>query len=103
MSWFEHDGMRIYYEEEGSGDAVLLLPGWGGSIDEFPVLRTALSGRFRLIAADLPGSGRSGPQPREYKAGYYQEDAAILLALTEGLDACPAHLIGFSDGGEDAL
>jgi len=103
MGWFEHDGKRIYYEEEGSGEPVLVLPGWGGSIEEFRPLREALQGRYRVIAADVPGSGRSGPQPREYTATYYIDDARALTSLLEQAGAMPAHLLGFSDGGEYAL
>jgi valacyclovir hydrolase len=56
-----------------------------------------------VIAADLPGSGKSGPQPRQYKPGYFSEDAAAMLALLDHLAAAPAHVVGFSDGGDDAL
>jgi hypothetical protein len=37
---------RIHYEQEGSGESVLVLPGWAGSIDEFVPIRTALSAHF---------------------------------------------------------
>jgi pimeloyl-ACP methyl ester carboxylesterase len=103
MAWFEHSGGRIHYEQEGSGESVLVLPGWAGSIDEFVPIRTALSAQFRVIAADLPGSGRSGPQPRDYTPTYFHDDAETFLALLEDQDAGPAHLVGFSDGGEVAL
>lgn len=103
MAWFEHAGARIYYEESGNGDPVLLLPGWGGTIDEFAQLRAALAPKFRVIAADLPGSGKSGPQPRTYTPTYYQDDAPVLLAMMDALGASPAHLVGFSDGGEYAF
>jgi valacyclovir hydrolase len=103
MSWFEHGGSRIYFEEEGAGDPVLLLPGWAGSIEEFAPLRAALSPKFRVIAADLPGSGKSEPQPRNYPPTYYHDDARGFLALIEHLSATPAHLVGFSDGGEVGL
>ena len=76
MAWFEHGEMRIYYEESGSGDPVLVLPGWGGSIDELAPLREALASAYRVIAADVPGSGKSGPQPRTYTPSYYHDDAA---------------------------
>ncbi len=103
MAWFEHNGSRIYYEDEGAGDAILLLPGWGGSIEEFTPLRQALARNYRVIAVDLPGSGRSGPQPREYTATYFQDDARSFAALLERLAVAPAHLMGFSDGGEYSL
>ena len=103
MAWFDHGEAHVYYEESGAGDPVLLLPGWGGSIDELAPLREALAPRFRVIAADLPGSGKSGPQPRTYTPTYYQDDAEVFSALLKALGASPAHLAGFSDGGEYGL
>lgn len=103
MAWFEHGEVRIYFEQSGAGDPVLLLPGWGGTIDEFTALREALAPSFRVIAADLPGSGRSGPQPRTYTPSYYHDDARIFLAMLDSVAMSPAHLVGFSDGGEYAL
>jgi len=103
MAWFDVDGCRIHYEESGEGPSLLLLPGWGGTIDEFGQLRAALSARFHVIAADLPGSGKSLPQPRAYTAAYCHEDAGRFLRMLDHLDALPAHLVGFSDGGEYAL
>lgn len=103
MAWFEHAGGRIYYEESGSGDPVLLLPGWGGTIDEFGPLREELAKSYRVIAADLPGSGKSEPQPRTYTPSYFRDDAPAFLAMLEAIGASPAHLIGFSDGGEYSL
>ena len=42
MSWFEHGTSRIYFEEAGTGDPVLLLPGFSGSIKDHVLLRDAL-------------------------------------------------------------
>ena len=103
MAWFEQGKSRIYYEVEGTGDPLLLLPGWSLSIEDMAPVRQALAPRYRVIAADPPGSGRSGPQPREYTASYYAEDSRSLLALLEDLGVTPAHIVGFSDGGEYAL
>jgi pimeloyl-ACP methyl ester carboxylesterase len=104
MAWFEHGTSRIYYEEQGSGTPVLVLPGFAGSIEGFSALREALvAAGYRVIAADLPGSGRSEPQPRTYTATYYEDDARSFVALLQHLATGPAHLIGFSDGGMTAL
>ncbi len=103
MAWFEHGAGRIYYEEEGRGDPLLLIPGITLSIEGLQAIRQALTPRFRVIAADPPGSGRSGPQPREYPASYFQDDSRAFLALLDELKASPAHIVGFSDGGEYAL
>jgi valacyclovir hydrolase len=98
MSWFEHGVSRILYEEEGSGDPVLLLPGFTLSIADLQSLRDALMPRYRVVAADLPGSGKSGPQPRVFTASYHDEDARSFLALLEQLRATPAHLVGSATG-----
>ena len=104
MAWFEHNSSRIYYEEQGSGTAVLVLPGFAGSIEEFSALRDALvAAGYRVIAADLPGSGRSEPQPRTYTATYFEDDARSFAALLQHLATGPSHLMGFSDGGEISL
>jgi valacyclovir hydrolase len=103
LAWFGPDGVRVYYEDTGQGDPVLLLPGWGGNITELAGLRRELAGGFRIIAADPPGSGRSEPQPRHYEAGYYLQDAQTLLSLLDARGVAAAHLVGFSDGGEEAL
>jgi pimeloyl-ACP methyl ester carboxylesterase len=104
MAWFEHNTSRIYYEEQGSGTPVLLLPGFAGSIEEFAALREALvAAGYRVIAADLPGSSRSEPQPRTYTATFFEDDARSFTALLEHLATGPAHLMGFSDGGDISL
>lgn len=103
MPWHGPDGRQLYYEESGRGDAVVLMPGWGGTIAEFGELRRELTSGFRVIAVDLPGSGRSQPQPRRYTPGYYLDDARALLGLLDALGVGVAHLAGFSDGGEEAL
>lgn len=104
MGYFEHCGSRIYYEQHGDGDPVLLLPGFAQDGGALSALRAAVvAGGYRVIAVDLPGSGRSGPQPRAYTATYYEDDARSLAALLRHLALGPTHLIGFSDGGEVSL
>jgi valacyclovir hydrolase len=103
MAWHGLPGRKLYYEDSGRGDAVALMPGWGGSIADLSRLRHDLAGGFRVVVVDLPGSGRSQPQPRHYTPGYYREDATVLLGLLDALGIGAARLAGFSDGGEEAL
>ena len=105
MAWFEDGTSRIYYEETGSGSrTALLLPGLTDSIGSHtPLRQTLVEAGFRVIAADLPGSGRSQPQPRVYSATYFEEDSISFAALLEHLGIESAHLIGFSDGGARQL
>src|SRR5258707_8062697 len=104
MSWFQHGTSRIYYEESGNGDPVLLLPGFAASIEWHSELREVLrAAGYRVIAADLPGSGRSEPQPRVYAASSYEDDARSFAALLQHLAVGSVHVIGFSDGGQVSL
>ena len=104
MAWFEHGTSRIYYEAQGSGDPVLVLPGLFWCIEEFSGLRdTLVAEGYQVIAADLPGSGRSEPLPRAYTASYYEKDAHAFAALLQHLTSGPVHLVGFSNGGDISL
>jgi valacyclovir hydrolase len=103
MAWFEYESHRLHYDVAGEGDPVLVLPGWGGTSDDVTVVRDALNSHFQTFAADLPGSGRSTPQPRTYTSTYLDRDADLLLAFLSEKVGSPAHVVGFSDGGEEAL
>ena len=103
MPWFERDGIRIRYEERGKGHPVLLLPGFAGRIEELASVIDALAPEFRVVAADLPGSGQSEPIPRAYTPDYYEDDARTFVSFVGEVIGEPAHLVGFSDGGEVAL
>ena len=103
MAYFQHGGSNIYYEVQGEGPPLLFLPGVTDSISEHTDWLGRVARDHRVIAADLPGSGKSGPQPRTYHATYYHQDAASFAALLTELGASDAHLVGFSDGGEVAL
>lgn len=103
MSWFEHGASRIFYEEYGDGEPLLLLPGFSQSGEDLAALRNALATTYHVIVADLPGSGRSQPLPRTYTATYFEDDARSFAALLEHLNIRSARVVGFSDGGEVVL
>jgi valacyclovir hydrolase len=103
VPWFDGGGVRIRYAETGSGDPVLLLPGFAGRIEELQSVVDGLSPQFHVVAADLPGSGESEPIPREYTPDYYEDDARTFATFVSEVIGRPAHLVGFSDGGEVAL
>ena len=104
MAWFDFGPSRVYYEITGQGPPLLYLPGVTEFIANHAELLGLLSQSYRVIAADLPGSGRSLPQPRLYHRDYHSEDAnAFLALLDQEAPGQKPHLLGFSDGGEVAL
>jgi valacyclovir hydrolase len=95
--------MALNVVEQGAGDVVLVMPGFTDNIESMKALRDHLAVRYRVIAVDLPGSGRSGPQPRDYAPTFYNDDADSLAALLTSRGVTSARIYGHSDGGEVAL
>ncbi|MDE3112991.1 MAG: alpha/beta fold hydrolase [Chloroflexota bacterium] len=94
------NGVDLYYEEHGSGPPLLLIPptAWPGSVWDIELV-PRLRGRFRTIAYDQRGIGRSSIVDAPYTTALLAQDA---LALLHALDAAPAHVFGFSTGGQVA-
>ncbi|WP_426512629.1 alpha/beta fold hydrolase [Dactylosporangium sp. McL0621] len=60
------DGLAVHYREAGptGGPVLLLLHGFPSAGHMYRDLIPLLADRFRLVAPDLPGFGRSGPPAR---------------------------------------
>ncbi len=98
---FTANGFKIYYDEEGAGEPVVYLHGWGSSSAAFAGLRAHLNGRgFRQIALDFPGCGQSPLPGRPLSLEDY---AGVVLSLLRFLNAEDAVLCGHSNGGRVAL
>lgn len=102
---FEHDTLNIEASGPPEGEPILLLHGWGSSIDAMRPLARALSNRYRTYAVDLPGHGHSPPPPEPWGV---PEHANLLRRLieTQILPETPHEavtLIGHSNGGRIAL
>lgn len=57
------DDIRVNYIDEGEGDCILLLHGWGSNITLFDGITKLLSPHYRVVALDMPGMGQTG-EPR---------------------------------------
>jgi 3-oxoadipate enol-lactonase len=89
-------GVRIYWEEEGRGDPLLLIMGLGCSLRMWHSLRPALAEHFRLILFDNRGAGASGFPLRPCRISSMARDAAAVLDAA-GVER--AHVFGVSMGG----
>jgi pimeloyl-ACP methyl ester carboxylesterase len=96
MPFAENDGTKIYWDESGSGEPVLLIMGLGWASNMWHRTRPALAERYRTIAFDNRGAGRSDVPPGPYVMATMAADAAAVLDAA-GLES--AHLIGASMGG----
>lgn len=96
MAFFEHDDCSLHYEEYGQGEPVLLLHGLGSSCLDWEYQIPALSARYRVIAMDMRGHGRSDKPRERYSIAGFSVDVE---ALIEHLRLGPVHVIGLSMGG----
>ncbi|HWM12599.1 MAG TPA: alpha/beta fold hydrolase, partial [Solirubrobacteraceae bacterium] len=91
----------LYYEERGSGPALLGIHGCSSSAMLWEDAAATLARHGRTITYDRRGCTRSErPDPYErIDVARHTDDAAALL---DALDAAPAVVIGRSYGGEVA-
>jgi 3-oxoadipate enol-lactonase len=92
------DGIRLHYEVVGrrSGPPVLMVQGLGADKHGWDLQRLALAPRYRTIALDNRGAGRSDKPFGTYSLEQMADDAIAVLDHA-GFDS--AHLIGASMGG----
>jgi pimeloyl-ACP methyl ester carboxylesterase len=57
-------GLRVHFDKEGKGQALLLLHGWANSLDIWDVVLPGLMSHFTVFRLDFPGFGQS-QLPRE--------------------------------------
>jgi pimeloyl-ACP methyl ester carboxylesterase len=96
------DGLKIYYKETGpqAAPALLLLHGFGSSLQAWDDWSVKLAQKYRVIRLDLPGFGLTGASP----ANDYSEekDLAFLTHFADKLSLEKFSVIGHSMGGKMA-
>lgn len=91
MATFEHGNLSVFYRDEGSGPAIVMLHNGGTSSTIWRHQVDALSGTHRVIAVDLPGFGRS---PRPAAPARLTQMVDLVAALIRTEDLAPALLVG---------
>ena len=86
--------MTLGYEEQGSGPAIFMVHGLGGSSNTFQPQALSLAKSYRVIRPDLPGAGRSIGVP----AGTIVTVADQLAELAANLGVSSCHWVGHSLG-----
>src|SRR6185436_15675561 len=99
MPMYTINGQTIYTQEQGpaTGPIAILIHGWSSSSFTWAPVLPSLSRRYRCIAVDLPGFGRS-PAPKDPPtiAGY----ADLIAGLIEQFTDRSVLLLGHSMGGQ---
>ena len=104
MSYFElKDGMKLYYEDTGSGDPVILMHGWTSSHNIFVKPAEKLSEKARCIIYDHRGHGGSKAATAVGDNVTMETLASDLNELITGLSLSNVTLVGWSMGAGVAM
>ncbi len=83
-----------------SGDVVLMMHGWGLSLDSMRLLGELLGKWNQVIIVDLPGFGKTPKPCADWDTNQYAERMAKYI---DEQQISPVHLVGHSFGGRVAI
>ncbi|WP_243524979.1 2-succinyl-6-hydroxy-2,4-cyclohexadiene-1-carboxylate synthase [Bacillus pseudomycoides] len=95
-------GVKYEYEVVGSGEPILLLHGFTGSMETWHKFIPSWSKQFQVITVDLVGHG--GTESPEDLTHYDIQNVALqMTTLLDQLHIEKAHILGYSMGGRLAI
>jgi pimeloyl-ACP methyl ester carboxylesterase len=93
------DGVNVFYREAGPADAptLVLLHGFPSASHQFRELIPLLADRYRIVAPDLPGFGKSDMPPRDTFSYTFDHLADVIDRWTEvlGLDRFAVYVFDY--------
>ena len=98
--FMEINGVKLYYEIYGKGEALLMLNGNNTSMARFSKQLEALSKKYMIIGLDSRGQGKSTSNDTKITYELMAEDVNAFL---EKLQLKNVNILGWSDGGNIAL
>jgi pimeloyl-ACP methyl ester carboxylesterase len=93
-------GFKMYAEIYGQGEPLLIIHGNGGSINNFIYQIPYFEKKYKVIIADSRAQGNSADNGDSLSYEMMADDYAALL---DALKVDSAYVIGWSDGGINAL
>jgi pimeloyl-ACP methyl ester carboxylesterase len=98
--YYEVRGIKMYTETYGQGKPLLLLHGNGGSISAFSSTIPYFAKKYKVIAVDSRAQGKT-VDPSDSLS--FEQMADDFAALLDKMHIDSAYVIGWSDGGINAL
>ena len=94
------DGVRVYYESEGEGPALVLAHGATMNLTRWRSsgYDTEFGGDYRVVMIDARGHGRSD-KPHDPHLYVISKHVADVISVLDELEIERAHFCGFSMGG----
>ena len=93
-------GVRLFVQEVGSGQPVVLIPGWAMSHATWDTQVRVLAATHRVVCIDLRGHGCSD---KPYDGYSIDRHATDVIAVLDQLGLGPVTLVGWSMGGSVAF
>ncbi len=93
------DGLNINYIDEGEGEPILLIHGWGSSIKPWQPIMGGFEGK-RVIALDLPGCGESDILKTPWELEDYCD---FIVKFLQKIGVSNPIIVGHSHGGRIAF
>ena len=95
------NGLNMYYEVHGIGEALVLIHGGGSTIETtFGNILPMLAKRYKVIAVEMQAHGHTGDRDAPET---FEQDADDVAALLKQLNIPKASIFGFSNGGNTAM
>lgn len=92
--------IKVNYKTTGEGQDVLLLHGWGCSLEIWKTLQSQLEQKYRVTSIDFPGFGKSDEPKTVWGVEEYTQCTEKLI---EALNLKDPVLIGHSFGGRVSI
>ncbi len=96
MPYLTRDGVKLHYEDAGTGPAMVFVHGWCCNYTHFAPQFDYFGKTHRVVSVDLRGHGDSDKPVEEYPMSLFADDVAFVLREL-GIDRVVA--VGHSMGG----
>lgn len=94
--YIDIDNLKINYVDQGEGDTLIILHGWGSNIKVHHQMISFLKDYMRVIAVDMPGFGSSSEMDKAMDVSGY---ADFIIKFLNKLNVKKASFLGHSFGG----
>lgn len=95
----EHIMQKLHYQEAGQGEAIILIHGLFGSLENLGMIAKALKEHYRVISVDVRNHGQSFHKNNMT----YSELSQDIINVMDELNISSAYILGHSMGGKIAM
>jgi 3-oxoadipate enol-lactonase len=96
MQYCSVNNIKLCYQDVGNGETIVFLHGLGSNLTDWQQQINYFSQKYRVIAVDCRGHGRSDKPDGKYTIPLFADD---MVKLFNHLEIDDFHLVGFSMGG----